>query len=275
MSTNPAVALAVPFVWTPGGTYDLRLAFASGTSPVDITADAGTYRMNLAKTSGSVRDFLRRLEARANAALAAASRVETLSVDITALGIVTIALSQGTATWTLTSTLAELLGLSATSFAAVAAVAGADLPEHFYLFAGGDSPGWSRREPIAGAMTAAGASYGVRSGLVTWTDEISLDLIPSTLADRAAMGEVWSPWESSSTSRPYGCERILTTALAQPCAFARFWQSTRASTTEVFDLVTIAPAVLSKPDVKYQFPSLTTWRQWRLPLVRTAEETRA
>ena len=34
-------------------------------------------------------------------------------------------------------------------------------------------------------------------------------------------------------------------------------------------------AALADPDVRYQFPGLTTWRQWALPLVRTTRETRA
>jgi hypothetical protein len=273
MSAPPDVALAVPFAWTPDGIYDLRLAFASGPSPVNVTVDAGTYRVNLAKTSGSTRDFLRRLQTRIDAALATATRAETSTVAITDRGLVTITLS-GAATWTFSANLAAQLGFTSTSFSSVTSAAGAELPRDLYLFAGGDSPGWKRSEPIAGSMTAAGGSFGVRSGLVTWSDEITLEFIPSDPDARTQVGEVWSPWEAGASTPPYGCERILTTALAQQCAFSRLWQTVRTSTSEAFDLVTIAPATLAAPDVKYQFPSLTTWRQWTLPLVRTSTETR-
>ena len=273
MSTPPDVAIAVPFVWTPGGTYDLRLAFASGASPVNVTVDAGTYRVNLAPASGSVKDFLRRLQTRIDAALSGAGRAETSTVAITSLGVVTITLT-GAATWTFSADLAAQLGFTSTSFSSVTSAAGVEIPRDLYLFLGGDTPGWSRREPIAGSMTAAGASYGVRSGLVTWAMEITLEFIPSDPDARTQVEEVASPWESGASTPPFGCERILSTALAQTCAFTRFWQTARTSTSEAYDLVTIAPATLAKPDVKYQFPSLTTWRQWSLPLVRTSTETR-
>lgn len=271
MTTPPSVALAVPFVWTHDATYDVRLAFASGTSPVDVQVDNDTYRMNLATGVGP--DFLRALAKAINDALTAAGRAETSSVDIGATGLVTITCSAA-ATFTFTTDLRDLLGLGSTSYSTVTTLTGAAPPRDLYLFIGGDSPGWQRKEPIAAALNQAGAAFGVRSGVVSYEDTVMLELIPSDPTTRAAAGETATPWEAGTSTLPWSCERLLTTALAKTCAFTRHWQAVRASASEPYDLVTIRPEALSAPDAKHQFPGLTSWRTWSLPLVRTGTGTR-
>ena len=271
MTTPPAMALAVPFTWAQGGAYDLRLAFASGTSPVDVLVDNGDYRMNLATAS---EDFLRKVAAEATAALGAVMRAETCAASISAQGLVTLTLS-APATWTLTSDLRDALGMGATSYSNVASITGAEPPRDLYLFLGGDSQGWKRREPIAAGVNQAGRAWGVRSGIVSWEDELALELIPSDPAVRALAGETATPWEAGSSTLPWSCQRFLETALGKTVAFARHWQNVRASTSESYDLVTVRPEALSEPDVRNQFPSLTSWRTWRLPLIRTSTSTRS
>lgn len=274
MSHEITTALAVPFTWTPDGSYDIRLAFASGASPVNVTVDAGTYRMNLAPTSG-VRDFLRRLETRINAALATAARAETVSVAITSRGRVTVTLSSGVATWTVTSTLRDTLGLSGTSFSSVASIAGTEIPEHLYLFLGGESQGWSPEEAIASSMTNGGTALAIRSGVRTWSDEFALDFIPST-PDHATEQEAdWTPWEPGSTTLPWSLRRLLDTGLARTCGWTTEWQRVRDATDFAFDEVVIDPKDISKPRVKLQFPGLLAWRTWTVRLVRSNTKTRA
>lgn len=274
MSTPPSMAIAVPFTWTPDATYDLRLAFASGASPANVLLVAGTYRMNLAPSSGSVQDFLRHVETRINAKLATLGRSETVTVSISTQGIVSIAMSGGVATWTFTSALRDALGMGSTTFTSLATAAATYPPRHLYLFCGGDSNGWQRKEPIAGAMTHAGKSYGVRSGIVTWDDTVQLEFIPSDTDARTLAGETWSPWEAAA-SPPWPVDDLIETALAKTCAFARHWQDVRSFTSEAYDLVTIPPEVLRAPDARHQFPGLTTFKTWALRMVRTATETRA
>lgn len=274
MSNAPNMAMAVPFAWTPDGSYDLRLAFASGPSPVDVTVDAGTYRMNLAPTAGTVRDFLRRLETRINAALTGAGRATTATVELTDRGLVTVLLS-GAATWTLTTTLRDTLGMSGTSFTGVTAIAGTEPPRDLYLLAGGDSQGWQRREPIAAGVTMAGVGYGVRSGVVTERAEYVFEFIPTDVEQRAAAEEVWTPWEAGTSTLPWSFARFFSTALSASVAFARHWQDARTSTSERYDLVTVDPRDLASPRVVQQFPSWTAYRAWTVGLVRTSTATRA
>lgn len=271
MTAPPAMALAVPFTWVQGGAYDLRLEFASGTSPVDVLVDNGEYRMNLAGSSG---DFIRKVAAEATGALSGVSRAETCTASISAQGLVTLTLS-APATWTLTSDLRDVLGFASTSYSSVASITASEPPRDLYLFLGGDSQGWRRREPIAAGVNQAGRVWGVRSGIVSWEDELNLELIPSDPAVRAAAAETATPWEAGASTLPWSCQRLLETALGKSVAFARHWQAVRASTSESFDLVSIRPEALSEPDVKNQYPSLASWRTWRLPLIRTSTSTRS
>ncbi len=271
MTTPPSIAIAVPFAWEQAVGYDVRLAFASGTSPVDVKVDNGTYRMNLA-ASGA--DFLRKLATEINDALATAGRAETCSVDIGATGLVTITCSAA-ATFTFDATLRDALGMGSTTYTTVTSLTASAPPRDLYLFIGGESQGWQRREPIAASMTCAGSAYGVRSGIVSWEDSIALELIPSDPDARTLVGETATPWEAGSSTLPWSCARLITTGLAVTVAFARHWQDVRSSTSESFDLVTIRPEALSKPDSVFQFPGLTTWRTWTLPLVRTGTDDRS
>jgi len=269
--TLPAVAIAVPFAWTHDATYDVRLDFVSGPSPVDVQVANATYRMRLA---GASEDFLRVLATAINDALTLATRAETCSVDIGASGLVTITCSSA-AKFTFTTDLRDLLGLGATSYTGVTTLTGAHPPRDLYLFVGGGSPGWKRKEPIAGKLNQAGAGFGVRSRIVTWEDTIALEMIPSDPTARAAAGETVTPWEAGSSTLPWSCERLIETGLAKTCAFARHWQEVRASTAEEYDLVTIRTEALAEPDAQYQFPGLTTWWSWNLPLVRTGVADRS
>jgi hypothetical protein len=271
VSTPPSIAIAVPFAWTQDATYDVRLAFAAGASPVNVLVDNGTYRMNIAAAGA---DFLRKLATEINDALTAAGRAETCSVDIGTIGLITITCSAA-ATFTFTTTLRDALGLGATTYTTVTTLTGTAPPRDLYLFIGGESQGWQRREPIAASMTCAGSAYGVRSGIVSWEDSIALELIPSDPDARTLAGETATPWEAGTATLPWSCERLITTGLAVTVAFARHWQDVRSSTSELFDLVTIRPEALAKPDSVYQFPGLTTWRTWTLPLVRTSTDDRS
>jgi hypothetical protein len=271
MSTPPSMALAVPFTWTQGGAYDLRLEFASGTSPVDTLVDNGTYSVNLAP---ALSDFLRKVATEVTVALAGAGRAETCTASIGATGLVTLTLSAA-ATWTLTSDLRDALGMGASSYSSTTSITGAYPPAHLYLFLGGDSKGWQRKEPFAAARNQAGSVFGVRSGIVSDADTFALELIPSDPAAGAAADETATPWRPGTATLPWSCQRLITTGFAVTCAWTKHWQAVRASTSESYDLVTIDPEALSAPDARQQFPGLTSWLTWSLPLVRLSTSTRA
>lgn len=270
-ATPPSMALAVPFAWTPDGTYDLRLAFASGASPVDVLVPAGTYRMNLA-TMGT--DFLRVLPGEVTGDLMAAGRTETCALTLSAAGVVTLTLS-AEATWTFSAALRDALGMGSTIYAKTTTVTGAHPVRDLFLFIGGQFGGWKRREPIAASKNQAGGAYGVRSGVVTWEGSVALELIPADPGTLTLTGETATPWEAGDSTLPWSCQRLLEEGLAKTCAFAERWQDVRGSTSESYDLVTVDPEALSAPDAEYQFPANMSWVRWTLPMVRTGTGTRA
>lgn len=99
-------ALAAPFVWTSGGN-DVVLAFASGTTPVNVTIPTGTYRMVLAPAAT---DFVRVVVAAINAALTLAGRTEVFSAVVGADARITLT-STGAFTMSPLLAAAKLLGL--------------------------------------------------------------------------------------------------------------------------------------------------------------------
>ena len=143
------------------------------------------------------------------------------------------------------------------------------------LFRSGDSDGWARREPIAAQLGAGGGAAGVRSGLVSWEDEFQWDFIPSDATYRSTQGEAATPWDGPAGALPWGCDQILTGALAQTCAFARLWSVVKDSTTEPYDLVVVDPKDLGTPRVKLSVPGWLAFRTWTVKLIKNAEGTRA
>lgn len=278
MTTELTTALAVPFTWTEDPSYDLRVAFASGASPADSAVVSGVYRHCLAPTSGTVQDFLRKLQAAVNTEIAALGRGETIAVSISARGRVSIALSTGTATWTLTSSLAALLGFAATSYAGVATITATHLPRHLYLCVGGDGDGHQVETEVAARATTAGSVVGIASGVYRWRETIGLQFIPlnPTLAAGAEEPADWSCWEPDAgggAAVPWTLAELRRTGLAQECALTRTWPTARTSTTEAYARVYLDPDSLAKPSARQQFPSLVTWFQWDVTVLSPGDAT--
>ena len=278
MTVELTTALAVPFAWVEDATYDLRVAFPAGASPADSVVVSGVYRHCLAPTSGTVQDFLRKLESAVNTEIAALGRAETITVSISARGRISIAISTGTATWTLTSSLAAALGFAATSYSAVASITATHMPRHFYLFVGGDGDGPQVETEVAARATTAGAVVGIASGVYRWRETIGLQFIPltPTLAAGAEEPADWSCWEPDAgggAAVPWTLAELRRTGLAQEGAFTRTWPTARTSTTEAYARVSLDPDSLAKPSARQQFPSLVTWVTWDVTVLSPGDAT--
>ena len=278
MSVDLTTAIAVPFSFLEDPSYDLRVSFASGASPADATIANGTYRIHLAPTSGSVVDLLRLLETNINTELASIGRAETVSVTMTARGRVTLAISAGTCTWAFSSSLAALLGFTATSYSAVASITSTHVPRHFYVLVGGDTQGAQEATELAAQTTTAGAVVGIQSGVKRWTETISLTFIPKnpTLAAAADEPADWSAWEPTpggGTTYPWTLAELRRTALAQQVAITQRWGYVRTSTSEPYELGYIDPESLRAPLAPQQFPGLEVWRTWELSVVYPCDGT--
>lgn len=277
-SPDLTVALAVPFTFTENPTLDLAVAFPSGASPAEATVPTATYRIHLAPTSGSVKDLLRTLQTEINAAIAALSRAETVSVTMTARGRVQIAISAGTVSWTLSSDLAASLGFTTTSYSAVASITATHLPRHFYTFVGGETRGSMEETEVAARATTAGVVVGIQSGVKRWREELSLTFIPrnpslAAGADEPADWSAWEPNHGGGTSAPWTLAELRREALGKECAITQNWPVVRASTSEAYELAYLDPEAIARPRCEQQLPSLAVWVQWTLPLYYPCDAT--
>lgn len=279
MSAEITTVLAQPFTWTENPTLDLAVAFPTGASPAETTIPDGTYRVGLAPTTGSLKDFLRVAKAQLDTAIGLLGRAEVASVTQNARGRVVMSISAGTVDWTLSSDLAALLGFTATSYAGVASITATHLPRHFYTFLG-DSAGESYQEAteIAARATTAGVVVGIQSGVKCWTSRLVLDFIPltPTLAASADEPSDWSCWDPDAgggAAVPWTLAELRRTALAQLCALTRSWGSVRSSTSEAYELVYLDPESLKAPQAPQMFPGLTVWRSWDVTLVHPCDAT--
>ncbi len=269
-------ALAVEFTWTSGGT-DLALTFPSGASPVNVTLASGDYRVLLAPTTGSVTDCLRALQSAINAAMAGAGRAETFTVTMGADSLVTLAISTGTFSATLSSLL-RVLGFAAAPSGVASAVAGWP-PKYFATFIERVSQDWTESTAVAGSETLGGVGYGVTSGVYTWRDEIAFGWIPRDPVQRASLAVNQSPWHPNDADLatlgnhnvPWGVSDVLAVALGKSVAYAAGnLQTLLTSTTERYNVCTLPSKELAAPRKARTREGWDAYFRWTCEVIRQA-----
>lgn len=273
-------ALAPSFAWTSSAP-DIVLTFASGTSPVNVTVASGTYRMLLA---GSSADFIRVVQSAINTALSGAGRAETMTLVMGSDSRITI-----TSTGAFSASISDALSYLGFSTAiSDATTSTATYPPRFFAtFVSRTSRGWSPRMSVAGAVTAEGVGYGVQMGTWRDEDEVTFDWIPYTTAQRTSLGVYQTPLYPDPTySRSqYGAHAgqwsivdTLHVSLGKTCGFAAGnLQDHLTSTSERFDLVTLAPEAIGEPVTERIVESWDAYFRWAPRIIRqtTATSTRA
>lgn len=272
-------ALAVPFAWTSAGN-DVVLAFASGTSPVNVTIPTGTYRMVLAPAAT---DFVRVYVAAINAALISAGRTEVFAATVDADSRITLT-STGAFTMSPLLSAAKLLGFSST-IVTQTSVTATFPPANLATFTERVSADWTPRSAVAGAETLAGVGYGVASGVWREEDEIAFSFIPRDPLTRAALSLDQTPWMpnagdlvGAAMPRQWTCRDVLETAGGKTCAAALgTFQTLRTSTTARYDLVTLPFAELASPRKARVREGWDAYFRWTVRMLRqsTQTETRA
>jgi hypothetical protein len=268
-------ALAVPFAWTSAGN-DVVLAFASGTSPVNVTIPTGTYRMVLAPAAA---DFVRVYVAAINAALVSAGRTEVFAATVGADSRITLT-STGAFTMSPLLAAAKLLGFSSTITAQTSATATFP-PANLATFTERVSADWTPRSAVAGAETLAGVGYGVASGVWREEDEIAFGFIPRDPTTRTALSLDQTPWMPNAGDlvgavmpRQWTCRDVLETAGGKTCAAALgTFQALRTSTTATYDLVTLPFAELASPRKARVREGWDAYFRWTIRMLRQSTQT--
>lgn len=292
MPPTITTALAPTFTHT-ASIGDVVVQWASGPSPSTTILPTGSYRMALAPTSGTVKDYLRALASAMQSAIQTtrSSTSYTVTCTINAAGIVTLELNSGAAlapsSITLASSVWQRLGMSsATPFVTVvkySTAVGVRPPWHLATFVERVSNDWTQRTPISAAETIAGIGYGVTSGTPTWSDEIAFGFVPRDPTFRASLGlyqTAWFPADSYLAApgivaaREYSVSDLLTESLGQTVAYANgTFQTIRAGTTSTVDLVTIPGGEISAPRVVRLRQGWDAYRRWTSRLIRQSTPT--
>lgn len=268
-------ALAVPFAWTSAGN-DVVLAFASGTSPVNVTIPTGTYRMVLAPAAS---DFVRVYVAAINAAITLAGRTEVFAAAVGADSRITLT-STGAFTMSPLLAAAKLLGFSST-ITAQTSVTATFPPANLATFTERVSADWTPRSAVAGAETLAGVGYGVASGVWREEDEIAFGFIPRDPTTRTALSVDQTPWMPNAGDlvgavmpRQWTCRDVLETAGGKTCAAALGnFQTLRTSTTARYDLVTLPFAELASPRKARVREGWDAYFRWTIRMLRQSTQT--
>ena len=268
-------ALAVPFAWTSAGN-DVVLAFASGTSPVNVTIPTGTYRMVLAPAAS---DFVRVYVAAINAAITLAGRTEVFAATVGADSRITLT-STGAFTMSPLLAAAKLLGFSST-ITAQTSVTATFPPANLATFTERVSADWTPRSVVAGAETLAGVGYGVASGVWREEDEIAFGFIPRDPTTRTALSLDQTPWMPNAGDlvgavmpRQWTCRDVLETAGGKTCAAALGnFQTLRTSTTATYDLVTLPFAELASPRKARVREGWDAYFRWTIRMLRQSTQT--
>jgi len=260
-------ALAVPFA-LPSTSFD----FVVDSTTFTATVAAGTYRINLASSSA---DILRVLQAAMLAAPGLPGDV-TIAVAIDGdTGLVGIACSVAITLTDLHSTLlGRILGFAASDPANLTQTA-ARQPWYLALFCGLHGGAWKPSRSGARERTAGGVTYSFAGTLTSYDRELAADLIPwgpteATEAEcpatpfyplpqyREALGD-------TSTARVWGLLDVWTAAqnagASIGCALTLTWPTARTSTTERYDVGSLAEDLLEpqRQDERWQRYLSTRW----------------
>lgn len=243
-------ALAVPFALT-STSFD----FVIDASTYTATVTAGTYRVNLAPSAS---DILRVLQAAMMAAPGLPGDV-TITVTISGeTGLVSITSSSAITLTDLHSTLlGRVLGFDDSGPSALVQTADRQ-PWYLALFCGAHGGAWTPRRSGARERTAGGVMYSFAGTLTSYDRELAASLIPwgpteATEAECPAtpfypLAQYREALGVTSTARVWGLLDVWTAAqnagASIGCALSTTWQTARTSTTERYDVGSLASDLL-------------------------------
>lgn len=291
--TVPATAAFAPaFTHTQDATYDVRVLFVDGTSPVDVTLTTGSYRMCLAPTTGSVKDFVRALETAILAAISGASQVSTLALSLGADGLLTIT-QTNVATHEIdglrfAAPVARRLGLLTTYAATLDPIVGSYPVWHLALLSSVKHGPWQPQQAGGAEQTTGGRVYAIAAAATSWQRTHDVDFQPTHPTQRTAQGaeatallpapEYMHLLGSTATAREWSVADVLVSARNAAAALTTTWRTARASTTEKFFVGYVGPASLLSPAFKASDSTWDAWAEWALDFVlptTAVTETRA
>lgn len=282
MSSPVTSAIACNFAHTTASP-DVAVTFAAGASPVTASLATGTYRMWLATSTGC---YIRALCTALKSAVATArGTLPTVVATLSSAGILTITFGVDVpAGITFASGVWQRLGFaSASPTITGAGVITGTLPVwHLVTFVSQRSADWIQRTPSASSETAGGDGYGVTSGITSWRDEVTFDLIPRDITFRTSLSADQTAWEPEPAylatlgtvgARAYSLSDFLRDAFCKTCAYTRDFPSILSSTTVRYDIVALVGRDCTTPRVSKLVDNWDAYRSWIVALIRQSTPT--
>lgn len=283
----PTLTSAIAPTFTLATAETFSMAFTTGPSPITVTMAARDYRMVLAPSSGSVRDYVREMTAAIQTALTGAGRAETPLVTIDATMLL-VSISITTAEWSASETAGSPLRRLGFNATIPSSIIGADAkrpPLHLATFVERKHVGWQSHSVVSGAETIAGVSYGITSGVRRDEDEIALGFLPRDPTKRADFGLYQTSLQPDAAyafslgvvaAREWSALDVVTSALGQPVAFALgTWQTVSQSTSEYYDLGAIKVESIMSPQIERTRDGWDAYYGITLGVTRSSVGTRA
>jgi len=279
-------AIAPTFTLSTAETFDLT--FPSGASPVTVTMAARDYRMVLAPSSGTLRDYIREMTAAIQTALTGAGRAETPLVSLNYSSDMLVSISILATDWSAAETAGSplrRLGFGA-SIATVTNTAYATRPPlHLAVFIERRHTGWQAQNTVSGAETIACVPYGITSGVKRDEDELSLGFLPRDPTTRASLGAAQTALQPDSAyafslgvvaAREWSALDVVTSALGQPVAFALGnWLTVAASTSEYYDIGAVKTESIAAPQIARTRDGWDAYYGLTIGVTRSSVGTRA
>lgn len=283
----PTLTSAIAPTFTLATAETFSMAFTTGPSPITVTMAARDYRMVLAPSSGSVRDYVREMTAAIQTALTGAGRAETPLVTIDATMLL-VSISITTAEWSASETAGSPLRRLGFNATIPSSIIGADAkrpPLHLATFVERKHVGWQPHSVVSGAETIAGVSYGITSGVRRDEDEIAFGFLPRDPTKRADFGLYQTSLQPDAAyafslgvvaAREWSALDVVTSALGQPVAFALgTWQTVSQSTSEYYDLGAIKAESIMSPQIERTRDGWDAYYGITLGVTRSSVGTRA
>ena len=283
----PTLTSAIAPTFTLATAETFSMAFTTGPSPITVTMAARDYRMVLAPSSGSVRDYVREMTAAIQTALTGAGRAETPLVTIDATTLL-VSISITTAEWSASETAGSPLRRLGFNATIPSSIIGADAkrpPLHLATFVERKHVGWQSHSVVSGAETLGGVPYGITSGVRRDEDEIAFGFLPRDPTKRADFGLYQTSLQPDAAyafslgvvaAREWSALDVVTSALGQPVAFALgTWQTVSQSTSEYYDLGAIKVESIMSPQIERTRDGWDAYYGITLGVTRSSVGTRA
>ena len=283
----PTLTSAIAPTFTLATAETFSMAFTTGPSPITVTMAARDYRMVLAPSSGSVRDYVREMTAAIQTALTGAGRTETPLVTIDATMLL-VSISITTAEWSASETAGSPLRRLGFNATIPSSIIGADAkrpPLHLATFVERKHVGWQPHSVVSGAETIAGVPYGITSGVRRDEDEIAFGFLPRDPTKRADFGLYQTSLQPDAAyafslgvvaAREWSALDVVTSALGQPVAFALgTWQTVSQSTSEYYDFGAIKAESIVSPQIERTRDGWDAYYGITLGVTRSSVGTRA